>query len=114
MSQKFCNILVHASLQHVYHVIEPDPAVIGSNWCADMFCITSICDLKAVQVNIQCSLIWELMLYKFELNHNTAEATKNICCTTGEDAVDHRKKKVGDLSREQPKGSLFISYYTEV
>ena len=29
------------------------------------------------------------MLYKFQMGHNTAEATKNICCTKDEDAVDH-------------------------
>ena len=31
------------------------------------------------------------MLYEFELDHKTAEATKNICCAKDEDAgaVDH-------------------------
>ena len=28
------------------------------------------------------------MLYKFELGHNDAEATKNICFVKGEDTVD--------------------------
>ena len=35
-------------------------------------------DLKAAQINVQRSLIHELMLYKFGLGHNTVEATKNI------------------------------------
>ena len=30
----------------------------------------------------------ELMVYKFELGHNAAEATKNICCVNDEGAVD--------------------------
>ena len=29
------------------------------------------------------------MLYKFKLEHNTAEETKNICGMKGEDAIDH-------------------------
>ena len=29
------------------------------------------------------------MLYEFEMDHNAAEATKNICCGKGEGAVDH-------------------------
>ena len=45
----------------------------------------SMYDLKAVQMN----LIWELLLDKFELGHNTAEAPKNICCVKGEGAIDH-------------------------
>ena len=31
-------------------------------------------------MNVQCGLLQEFMLYKFELSRNTAEATKNICC----------------------------------
>ena len=46
-------------------------------------------DLKAAQMNMQSSLIQGFMLYKFELAHNAAEATKNICCVKGEDAADH-------------------------
>ena len=47
-----------------------------------------VCDLKAVQLNVQLSLIQEFMLYEFKLGHNAAEATKNICCMKGED-TDH-------------------------
>ena len=31
------------------------------------------------------------MLYKFELNYNTGESTKNICCSKGEGTVDHSR-----------------------
>ena len=48
-----------------------------------------MCDLKAAQINMQCSLIWELMLYEFKLCYDSAEATKNISCTKGEGIVDH-------------------------
>ena len=43
----------------------------------------SVCDLKGTQMNMQR----ELMLYEFTLDHNVAEATKNIFCAKGEDAV---------------------------
>ena len=39
----------------------------------------SMCDLKAVQMNMCCSLFWELMLHVFELGYNFMEATKDIC-----------------------------------
>ena len=48
-----------------------------------------MCDLKAAQMNVQHGLIWEFMLYKFELGHNAMEATKNICYVKSEGAVDH-------------------------
>ena len=34
------------------------------------------CDLKATLINMQHSLIQELILYEFKLGHNTIEATK--------------------------------------
>ena len=40
----------------------------------------SIYDLKATQMNMQCKLIWELMLYKFRMGYNAAEAIKIIYC----------------------------------
>ena len=40
-------------------------------------------------MNVQSSLIWELLCYKFKLRHNITESTKNICCAKGEGAVDH-------------------------
>ncbi|XP_029643946.1 histone-lysine N-methyltransferase SETMAR-like [Octopus sinensis] len=39
-------------------------------------------------MSVQSSLIRELMLDKFELSHNAAEESKNICCAKGEVAVD--------------------------
>ena len=35
----------------------------------------SMCDLKAAQMIVQCSLTWELILYEFELGYNSVEAT---------------------------------------
>ena len=49
----------------------------------------SICDLKAAQINVQCSLIQEFLLYEFELGHNAVKAIKNICCAKVEGAVNH-------------------------
>ena len=40
-------------------------------------------------MNMQHSLIWEFMLYKLELDINTAEITKNNCCVKSENEVDH-------------------------
>ena len=48
-----------------------------------------ICNLKAVQMNMQHSLITELMLYGVEQSYNTAEVAKNSCCVKSEGAVDH-------------------------
>ena len=50
----------------------------------------AICALKATQMNVKCSLIWELMLYKIKMGHNLAETTKNIWAK-GEGIVDHNK-----------------------
>ena len=45
----------------------------------------SVRDLKAARLNaVQRSLRWELSLYVFELDHNAADATKNICGAKGE------------------------------
>ena len=48
----------------------------------------SVYDLKTAQMNMQYSLIWKFMLYKFKLGHNILEATKNICCAKDEGTVD--------------------------
>ena len=48
-----------------------------------------MCDLKTAQMNGQHSLIQELMLYNFKLDHNTMKATKNICFAKSEGTVDH-------------------------
>ena len=49
----------------------------------------SMCDLKAVRMNMQSSLIWELMLYKFEVDYNAVVATKKIYCVKDEGTVDY-------------------------
>ena len=38
---------------------------------------------------MQCSLIWEFMLYKFKLSHDDAEVTKNNFYIKGESPVNH-------------------------
>ena len=38
-------------------------------------------------MNTQDSLIWELMLYKFEWGHNIIEAAKNTCCMKSEGTI---------------------------
>ena len=49
----------------------------------------SLWDLKAIQRNMQHSLIWELMLNKFGHSHKPREATIDICFMKDEDTVDH-------------------------
>ena len=49
----------------------------------------SVWVLKVAQINVQCSLIQELMFYEFRLDHSITEATKNICGAKGEGAVDY-------------------------
>ena len=38
-----------------------------------------------------CSLIWELMLYKFERSYKAAEATQNICFVKSGGTFDYNK-----------------------
>ena len=59
--------------------------------CALTHCalFISMCNLKAIQMNVQWSLIQEFMLYKFTLGHNVVEVSKNICCVKAEGVVDH-------------------------
>ena len=49
----------------------------------------SLYDFKASQMNIQHCLIWEFMLFEFEMYCNAAVATKKICCVKGEGLVDY-------------------------
>ena len=46
-------------------------------------------DLKTAQMNMQCNLIQELMLYEFKLVYNITKTTKNICFAKGEGTADH-------------------------
>ena len=76
-----------SDLQHVYHGTKAVQAmIVDALTCALLHCAS---DLKAAHMNIQCNLILELMLYKFEQRNNTTEATENICCVKGEGTVDH-------------------------
>ena len=92
--QKFCNNLVYSSLQHIYHLNEAVQAVVNTrsswqyhiSWWADTL-LHLMCDLKVVQMSIQYSLIQELMIYKFELSHNSIETTKRVCFVKGEGTV---------------------------
>ena len=62
--------------------------VVGVLTCA---LLHSMCNLKAAQMNLQCSLIWELMIYGFELVHKTVEVSKNVCFAKDEPAVDRNQ-----------------------
>ena len=48
--------------------------------------LKSPCDLKTSQINMQWSIIQDLMLYEFELGHYTAEvgAVEYTDCTSAE------------------------------
>ena len=93
VSQKLYNILVCGSLWHLYHVTKPVKFVEGTLMViGDLTCcilLHSVGDVKAMQMNAQHSFIWEILLYKFELDYNTVEATKTICNAKGEGAVYH-------------------------
>ena len=62
-SQKFCNIRLLAGV------------------LTRSALLLSVRDLKVTQMNVQGSLIRELVLHEFELCHSAAEVNKNICCT---------------------------------
>ena len=51
--------------------------VVGALTCYTL--LYSVSDLKAAQMNVQHSLIHELLLYEFEQGYNTVEATEEIC-----------------------------------
>ena len=48
-----------------------------------------MCYLKVSQKNVQHSLLWELISYKFEIGDNVMETTKNVYCLKGDGVVDH-------------------------
>ena len=70
------------------------PAVVGSMGVVGVqtrrALLHPMCDLKAAQVNVQHSLIREIMHYKLRFSRNTAKVTKSICCAKGEATVGHR------------------------
>ena len=45
-------------------------------------------NLKGAQMNMQRSLIQEVMVYRFKVGYNATETTTNICCVKGEGKVD--------------------------
>ena len=49
-------------------------------------------------MNMQSSLMHELMLNKFKLGHNITEANQNISCVKGQGIVDHSKKMAREIS----------------
>ena len=44
-------------------------------------------------MNVQLSLIRELLLYEFELCHNVLVAIKNICCTKSQAQLSQNVRK---------------------
>ena len=87
MNQKFYNTLGCTYLWCIYHMTEEVQAVKGTrsgwyyygSWCANVVhCFTPMSNFKAARLNEQHHLIWELMLYEFELTHNFTKATKNM------------------------------------
>ena len=78
--------------------------VIGMlTFCALLY---SMCNLKAIQMNMQCSLIWELTVYEFEQGYKGRETTKNICCAKGEGTVDHNQTGLGRIKTIDSKARL--------
>ena len=82
-----CNMYITwMKLWKVYTIVD-SIEVFGVLTCCAL--LHSMYDLKAAQMNMQCSLIWELMLHKFELGHNASEAAKSFYWTKGERTVDN-------------------------
>ena len=52
--------------------------------CAFLRCLY---DLKAVRMNVQSSLIQELILYEFKMDHSTSESAQKICYAKSNGAV---------------------------
>ena len=50
--------------------------VIGASTCSALWCC--VCNLKSAQMNVQFSLIEELLFYNFELGHNTVKTSKMV------------------------------------
>ena len=69
------------------------PTVVGSIMLVGVLTCCALlhlmCDLKPTKMNVQCSLIQELMLHEFKLDHKAVKTTKNIFNMKGEGSVDH-------------------------
>ena len=65
-----------------------------------------VCVLKATLKNVHCSLIWALMLYKFEQGHKAAEETENICCVKAEGKTDYPIYPTPPLGQDMTQGQF--------
>ena len=81
-----CKLAAHIPCDWSSSIHRMEPVVVGiimvvgaMTHCALLY---FLCDLKAAQMNVQHNLIRGL-------GHNTAEATKNICCAKVEGKVNH-------------------------
>ena len=86
-SQRLSNILVHASLWHIYHMTKVVETVVVT--CCDWYyaLLHCMCDLKTAQINI--SLIFENLFFTSSNSYNPVKVTKNICGANSEGSVDH-------------------------
>ena len=82
VSQRFFNILLYSSLKSAYHVTLAVQVMEGTHcgWYyrfgrrTHSIYLLFMWDL----MNVKCSLIQGLMIYKFKLVHNVLEATKTF------------------------------------
>ena len=100
VAQYFCDMQVWGA-----HITWPKPfkrwkvsAVVGSIVAVGVLTrcalLDSLYDLKAAWMNVRrTSLISELMLYEFDLDHSTAETSTNIRCVKGEGVTRWLMKK---------------------
>ena len=51
-----------------WFIIRGCSMVVGVRSCCAL--LHTLCNLKATQMNVQCSITWKIILYKFELSHN--------------------------------------------
>ena len=82
----------------------------------------NMCDLKAIEINMQSSLMNNLMFYVFKLGCNTTKATENTFWAKGEGAVDYntvtrwfKKFYLGCKNLDdQTRSGMSITVYSEV
>ena len=55
--------------------------------------------LKTTQMNVQCRLTLEIILYEFKLGYSATVADKDNCCVKGEGAVDYNNQMVQRISQ---------------
>ena len=102
----FCNILVCDSLQYAYYVTETVQAavdcivVVGALTHCALFHLCVIGNLQ--KMNVQHSLIQELMPHGFKVSHNTTEATVNIYCAKSDGIVNQIMVQESLLHLQEP------------